>query len=221
MPARPYAMKKHHRGIFITFEGPDGCGKSTHARLLARHLRNKGLRVLLTREPGGTHFSGALRRILLDNSSRISHMTELLLYCADRAEHVAKVIKPALARYDAVISDRFTDATVVYQGYARGIPISLIERLAGEVCGGIKPERTVILDCDPKDALRRIRGRGRPDRFESEGIIFQEKVRRGYRLLARRYPRRIKVIACHSNIADTQRSVREYIVSYMRRKGYE
>jgi dTMP kinase len=198
------------KGIFITFEGPEGAGKSTHIRLLAAYLRQKGLRVLLTREPGGTKISEAIRKILLSRKNKkMSDTCELMLYLAARAQLVEEVILPALKKGKVVISDRFMDATTCYQGYGAGINLGLIKRLNLFVTKGIKPDLTLILDLNAKEGLRRA---GRKDRIEEKALAFHRRVHCGYLKLARQQPKRIKLIPVCRTIKETQGLVRKQVM---------
>ncbi len=193
--------------FFITFEGTEGCGKTTQAELLYHYIQDKGISTILTREPGGSDISERIREILLDRRSLdMVPLTELFLYLASRAQHTQEVIKPALAQGKIVISDRYTDASVVYQGYGRGISRPLIEQMNKTATGGLLPDLTIILDIDPAIALERIE---RKDRFESESIEFHKRVRAGYLRLARENPERVVILngsesisQIHSNIKD-------------------
>ena len=188
------------RGRFLTFEGIDGCGKTTQLRLLARAWRRRGFSVVTTREPGGTPLGERIRRLLLGRASAgMDPHAELLLMFAARAQHVRQVIRPALARGRVVLSDRFTDASLAYQGYGRGLNLAFIRRLHRVACGGLRPDLTFVIDIDPRSSVRRARrrnARARRDegRFEREALAFYRRVRRGYRALARREPRRVKLI---------------------------
>lgn len=183
------------RALFITFEGVEGCGKTTQAELLKGYLEEKGYPTVLTREPGGTPIGEELRRMLLGNKGKeLSPWAELLLYLACRAEVLEKVIRPALERGRIVICDRFSDSTVAYQGYGKGIPLEAIHTLDGWVTGGLKPDITFLLDIPPEEGLERARKRGTgEDRFEREGVDFHRRVRGGYMELALKDPR-IRVI---------------------------
>ena len=172
------------RGLFIVIEGVDGSGKSTQARLLARWMRSKGIDVVLTKEPGGTRSGRTLRRMLLQGAS-LDPMTELLLYAADRREHVRQVIEPALRAGRAVISERFTASTVAYQGYGRGLDLKLIEMLNKAAAGRVRPDLTVILDIQPEKARARMSEK-RFDRLEALGIGFHRRVAKGYRTIGRK-----------------------------------
>ncbi len=194
---------KTGRGLLISFEGGEGSGKTTQARLLHEHLVGRGGEAVLTREPGGTPFGERLRKVLLDPSSAgMDPLAELLLYLAARREHLARVIEPALRSGAAVIVDRFADATMAYQGYGRGLDRRLVARLNRMVCGPLEPDLTfLILLADEDEGLRRARARqGRTaagaleGRFEDESRAFHRRVGEGYRRIARRHPGRVKII---------------------------
>jgi dTMP kinase len=176
------------RGIFVVLEGPDKSGKSTQARLLARYLARRRRRLLHTREPGGTSFAEAIRRILLHPSHRVDPLAELLLYEAARAQHTSEKLLPALKQGKVVLCERYTAATLAYQGYARGIPLPLIRALNRIATGGLKPDLTLILDIPESEFGARPRRR-RADRLEREPSEFRRRVREGYRALARKEPR--------------------------------
>ena len=202
--------KKVMRGKFITFEGPEGSGKSTQGRLLVKHLKSKGKKALFLREPGGTGLSEKIRRILLDKTNHgISPLSEMLLYMAARAQLIQEIIKPALAKGYFVICDRFLDSTIAYQGYGLGVKLSLIEYLGGFVTSGVKPDLTIFLDVGVKKGLRAC-GR-RLDRIELRPLAYHQRVRRGYLALAAKYPARIKVIKPDTDKGKTQARVRRII----------
>jgi dTMP kinase len=182
--------------LFVTFEGIEGSGKSTHLRLLAKALRTAGQTVVETREPGGTALGQALRDLLLAPSATPPEpLAELLLYCADRAQHVAQVIRPALAAGQIVLCDRFSDSTLAYQGYARGLDLDTVRALDAAARGGLEPDLTFLLDCPPDAGLARARARsGSSDRFEQEALAFHEKVQRGFHALAAATPARYRVV---------------------------
>ncbi len=187
--------------MFITFEGMEGCGKSTQVARLGKTLESKGVRVILTFEPGATPAGETIRRILLDRgNSDLVPMAELCLYEADRAQHVTRVVRPALERGDWVVCDRFFDATVVYQGMARGQDPALIRNLNRAATGGLMPDLTFLLDCPVEEGLRRAFDRDRSrsdagqDRFEREALAFHTAVREGYLEIARTEPDRFAVI---------------------------
>lgn len=198
------------RGVFVTFEGVEGSGKSTQARKLAETLRERGHGVTLTREPGGTALGERLRDILLDLGERgMLPEAELFLYMASRAEHVAGVIVPALARGEIVIADRFGDASVAYQGGGRELGASLVESLNQVATRGVKPDVTFLLDLEPQEGLRRLsqRGGGDRDRIESEELAFHERVRDAYLRTAEREPSRFVVLDGSKGPDDVAASV--------------
>jgi len=188
--------------MFISFEGIEGSGKTTQVELLIHALKVKGYECLATREPGATKIGHKIRGILLDAAnSDMLPLTELLLYEADRAQHVHEVIKPSLAAGKVIVSDRFFDATTAYQGYARGYDLALIQQIHQIVLGGLRPDLTLILDLPVQVGLerawQRIHSRSGDlpeDRFEKEALAFHERVRQGYLTLARDEPRRFRVI---------------------------
>ena len=173
------------RGAFIVLEGPDKSGKSTQAALLARHLKSRGIAFLHTREPGGTSFAEAIRRILLNPKNKVGALAELLLYEAARAQHTQEKLIPALRAGKVVLSERYTLATLAYQGYARGLSLPLIRRLNAVATGGLAPDLTIVLDIPESEFGSRDRARRR-DRLELEPARFRRLVREGYRALARR-----------------------------------
>ncbi len=183
-------MKK---GLFITFEGAEGSGKSTQIKRAAAHLRKMGKRVLLLREPGGTRVSEAIRAIILNKKFKeMSDATELLLYLAARAQIVREKIMPALKAGKAVICDRFEDSTLAYQGFGRKISLRTIVSVSRElVRGSLRPDLTFLLDIPPSQGLKRG---GRHDRIERQSLGFHHRVRRGFLKLAKKEPRRIKVL---------------------------
>jgi dTMP kinase len=197
------------RGRFVTVEGIEGVGKSTQVGLIARYLRDADLRVVETREPGGTDVGEGIREILLRPApTSMDAETELLLMFAARAEHLARVVAPALAGGAWVVCDRFTDASYAYQGGGRGIPPARIAVLEDFVQGQLMPDLTILLDAPLDVALARTRGRGRSDRFELEGQGFFEAVRAAYLERARRDPRRIRVIDASLTIDEAAAAIR-------------
>jgi len=193
-------MDRHH-GDLISFEGIEGCGKSTQIKLAAEFLEKQGFQVVVTREPGATPMGREIRRLLLSPDFSPEAITELFLYLADRQEHVQKVIKPQLERGCLVLVDRYVDSTWVYQGYARNGDLNLITRLNKLVTGGLFPRRTFLLDCPPELGLQRARSRnltdgsqGNEDRFEQLEIAFHQRVRDGFMQLAKKYPERFVIL---------------------------
>ena len=185
-------------GYFITFEGSEGCGKTTQIEALAKALEAQGKTVLITREPGGTLIGEKIRNLLQDPSHKndISDMTELLLFSASRAELITSRIQPALARGEIVICDRFYDSTFVYQGLGRAIDMNIVEQLNQITVGTLKPDLTILLDLDAKIGIERAKSRqsGELDRIENESLAFFEAVRNGYLELAKKEPERFKTI---------------------------
>ena len=185
-------------GYFITFEGSEGCGKTTQIEALAKALEAKGKTVFITREPGGTLIGEKIRNLLQDPSlkNEISDMAELLLFSASRAELIASRIQPALKRGEIVICDRFYDSTYVYQGLGRAIGMDIVEQLNQMTVGTLKPDLTILLDLDAELGIERAKSRqsGNLDRIENESITFFEAVRNGYLELAQKEPERFKTI---------------------------
>ncbi|MDA0848922.1 MAG: dTMP kinase [Verrucomicrobia bacterium] len=185
-------------GYFITFEGSEGCGKTTQIEALAKALEAEGKTVLITREPGGTIIGEKIRNLLQDPSheNAISDMTELLLFSASRAELIASRIQPALDRGEIVICDRFYDSTYVYQGLGRAIDMNIVEQLNQITVGSLKPDLTILLDLDAKIGIQRAKSRqsGELDRIENESLAFFEAVREGYLELAKKETERFKII---------------------------
>lgn len=190
-----------HVGYFITFEGVEGCGKTTQIKLLADLLSARGTGTVLTREPGGCPIADKIRAILLDAENRaLSPLAELMLYAAARAQHVTEVISPALAAEKIVLCDRFCDATVAYQSFGRGLDRCIIDTLNLHACQGVSPDLTVLVDCDPAVGLERAHRRieatsgPREERFELEALAFHQRVRNGYLQLAADQPDRFLII---------------------------
>ena len=183
------------RGIFISMEGPDGSGKSTQIELLKKYFSEKGYEIIITREPGGTKISEAIREIILNKEyTEMSYMTEALLYASARAQLVSEVIKPALEAGKAVISDRFVDSSAVYQGMARGLGVENVYKINEFALQGIMPELTIHLDLPAEVGISRKNDQKELDRMELEAIDFHERVAEGYRKLAALSPERIYTI---------------------------
>lgn len=201
-------MKQQARGRFITLEGLEGVGKSTHLEFVRGWLQSRGLAVTVTREPGGTPGADEIRNTLLKvRSESFDPMAELLLMFAARALHVENVIRPALAAGSWVVCDRFTDASYAYQGGGRGIPAPRIAALERMVLKGLKPDLTLLLDADVAVGMARVRGRGTLDRFEQEQGEFFKRVRRTYLARARRESRRIKIVDATGDVAAVQADI--------------
>jgi dTMP kinase len=185
-----------HRGLFITFEGPDGSGKSTQARMFAERLREQGRAVLESVEPGGTPIGQQIRRILLDPANKeLTATAELLLMFAARAQNVEEWILPALAKDTIVVSDRFTDSSIAYQGSGRGLGWEKVFELDRIACHGLKPDLTICIDIDTETGLARALARGSTEtRLEEQAIEFHHNVREAYHELARREPQRFRLI---------------------------
>ena len=181
------------RGRFITLEGVDGAGKSTHIPWIAQRLRAAGHPIVVTREPGGTQLAEKLRVLIL--ADPMDPLAETLLLFAARADHVRQVIRPALERGEWVVCDRFGDATVAYQGAGKAVPMSLIAQLAESAHGGLTPDRTLVFDCSYEVSRKRLEAAGRPpDRFEAEDRAFFDRVRAAYVRVARDEPSRVRLV---------------------------
>jgi len=210
------------QGQFITFEGIDGSGKSTQLRMLAGELRQRAVDVVTTREPGGTPLGRRLREAFLETEETVAPLAELLLFAADRAQHVEFLIKPALMQGRLVISDRYGDATIAYQGAGRGFPETMVEQIIHLATGGLKPHLTLFFDISVDNALKRMRSRGetgeRINRMDTETAEFYSKVRRAYLAIAEKEPERFRVIESDGSVEQIQSQVVE-IVSVFLGKG--
>lgn len=206
-------------GTFITFEGIEGCGKTTQINLLKAYLLKKNYNVQITREPGGTRIGDQIRKILLsDKNNAISDKTELLLYEACRAQHIKEVILPALEEDKIVLCDRFADSTLAYQGYGRKIDLEFIEKLDHIVTGELRPDMTILLDMDVNSGLQRAKNRNskvteseREERFEKETLEFHERVRKGFLELAEKDQKRIRIIDGSKSVDNIQKIIRNLI----------
>jgi dTMP kinase len=202
-------VKMKKKGLLITFEGIDGCGKSVQARRSLRFLQNRGHDVILMREPGSTPVAERLRRILLDKKLFIPDVTELLLYEAARSELVDKIIRPALRQGKIVLLDRFYDSTTAYQGYGRELDINMVRSLHKIATGGIVPDLTMVFNVDLKTGFAR-RSKD-PDRLESQAVVFHERVQRGFLEIARKERGRVKVIDGAQSIGQVFKEVRKLL----------
>jgi len=207
------------QGLFVTFEGMEGCGKTTQVKRLTRRLEGLGVPVIVTLEPGGTSIGKKIRRVLLDSRNKaLTPLAELMLYAADRAQHVQEIIQPALRTGKWVICDRFSDATVVYQGAARGQDRNLIRLLNKVVTQGIRPHLTFLLDCPVEVGLRRALGRNMKgqDRFEREALSFHLRVRNGYLDLARKNKKRIVILDAAASRKEIETEILRHLAPFLR-----
>ena len=180
------------RGKFITFEGCDGCGKSTQLKMLSEYLTDNGIPHIFTREPGGGKISEEIRGILLNaKNSEMTDECEALLYAASRVQHLADRVEPTLAKGELVVCDRYVDSSLAYQGYARGLGADFVEKINAFALEKYLPDVTVFIDLSPEDAFRRKHGADENDRLEQAGMAFHQRVYEGYKALAEKYPKRI------------------------------
>jgi len=216
-------------GTFITFEGIDGSGKSTQLRLLNNFLRENGCQVVTTREPGGTTLGLRLRAALLDATEEVDPLTELLVFAADRAQHVRRMLRPALAAGNVVISDRYADATVAYQGAGRGFSDELIAEIVTLATDGLKPDLTLLFDVSVEESTvrttRRVSGRGgnsknQRDRLDIEATDFHLRVREAYLAIAAQEPERVKIIDTSGSVEATHERVKHILVPYLQSRGH-
>ncbi len=201
------------QGLFVTFEGADGCGKTTQQMLAADYLENKGYEVLITREPGAKGLGEKLREILLNYHGSVSERCESLLFLADRAQHVDNMILPAVEKGQIVLCDRYTDSTVAYQGYGRQQNLVRINKLNDFATNFLKPDLTFVFDIDVETSMQRV-GKEK-DRLESEGKEFHNRVRNGYLEIAKQEPERIKVIDASMSIEEIHEEVKKVIDFYL------
>lgn len=195
-------MKK---GLFITLEGADGCGKTTQLNLLKEYLTSRGYEIVVTREPGGKGLGEKLREILLNYDGEVSDRCEAFLYLADRAQNIDTIIKPAINSGKIVLCDRHTDSSVAYQGYGREQNIDNINMLNELAVNGVHPDLTIVFDIDTETSMERVGAE--KDRLERAGIEFHKRVRNGYLEIAKKNPQRIKVVDASQTIEDVQRDV--------------
>jgi dTMP kinase len=201
------------RGKFITFEGSEGCGKSTQSKLLYQYLKRKGCSCVYLREPGGTSISERIREVLLDPKNHMSAECETLLYMAARAQIVDQLIRPAIEKGKIVICDRFLDSTIAYQGFGLGMDISFIKQMGEFSSQGVKPDLTILLDLPVKEGLRHrhlIK-----DRIERRSLNYHQRVRNGYLSLAKSEPKRIKVVKVEKEKNETQANIRALIKKHV------
>ncbi len=202
-------MENTTKGLFITFEGGDGCGKTTQLNLLAKYLEEKGENTIVTREPGSIGLGQKLRELILHYDADIAPTAEAFLFLADRAQHVAKLVKPAIETGQIVLCDRHTDSSVAYQGYGRGEDIERINYLNNIATQGIKPDLTFIFDVSAEVAQTRVGAE--KDRMESAGKAFHERVRSGYLEIAKQEPQRVSVIDANLSIEEVFAQVKKII----------
>jgi dTMP kinase len=204
---------------FITFEGIDGCGKSTQLRMLASELRLRGQEVVATREPGGTPLGTHIRELLLDAEEKVDPLAELLLYAADRAQHVRALVRPALDSGHVVLSDRYADATVAYQGAGRGFTDELVAGLVALATGGLMPGLTLIFDLSVEESQRRAALRSRKgvkhDRLDAEDAAFHTRVRDAYLKIAAAEPERVRVIDASGSVEETHTQVMRLVMPFI------
>lgn len=210
-------------GTFITFEGIDGSGKSTQLRLLTNFLSSRGCEVLVTREPGGTPVGLRLRAALLDAQEQVDPLAELLVFAADRAQHVRRVLRPALKAGKVVLSDRYADATKAYQGAGRGFSEELIAEIVQLATGGLTPELTLLFDLSITESSartrRRLESKQTGDRLDSEDAEFHARVREAYLALAKNEPERFRVVTSNGPVEETHERVKEIVVPFLEARG--
>ena len=208
-------------GLFITLEGTDGSGKTTQINRLKEYFSEKGYRVVCTREPGGTPIGEKIREIIIDkNNSEMANITEALLYAAARAQLVNEVIEPVLKDGGVVISDRFLDSSLVYQGFARGMGENFIKNINRAVVNSLEPDITFLLKLKPEDSIARKSKQAELDRLEAEKANFHQRVFDGYISLARRNKERIKIIDALKTEEDIHNEILNHIESFMKKRGF-
>lgn len=206
------------RGKFITFEGSEGCGKSTQSRLLAQYLKRKGYRVVYLREPGGAKISEKIRQMLLDTKNEgMSPVCEMLLYMASRSQVVEEVIAPEMEKGKIIICDRFLDSTLAYQGFGLGMSLKLIKYIGNFATCGIEPDLTIFLDLPVEKGLKHRKVSC--DRIEKRSLSYHERVRNGYLKIARQEPGRMKVVRVETDKSVTQEKIRKLVVSRISGSG--
>jgi dTMP kinase len=213
-----------NHGLFITLEGIDGTGKSTQLRLLAQHLKKRGFAVRATREPGGTKTGERIRKILLaSTTTQLTPLAELALIYAARAQHLQEVIRPALAKGEIVVSDRYNDASLAYQGCGRELGAETVRAFDRIICARTQPDLTIVLDLPPHLSLKRAQGRetrrkSKQERFELQGMRFHKRVRDAYLAIARKEPRRVKVVQADRPVAEVQAEIRKLVDAFLARR---
>jgi dTMP kinase len=209
-------------GVFITFEGVDGSGKSTQLRMLASELRLRGREVVATREPGGTPLGGRLRDVLLDAEEQVDPLAELLIFAADRAQHVRALVRPAVESGRVVLSDRYADATVAYQGAGRGFTDEVIAQVVSLATGGLKPDLTLIFDLTIEASRQRAQERhhsdDKHDRLDAEDAAFHARVRDAYLKIAASEPERVRVVDAGGSIQETHSQVMRLVMPFIESK---
>lgn len=193
------------KGLFITFEGADGCGKTTQLMLLAKYLKSKGRDVIVTREPGARGLGEKIREILLNYDGEVSSQAEAFLFLADRAQHIDVIVNPAVKNGKIVLCDRHTDSTIAYQGYGRGLDIDRIKMLNNLATGDRRPDLTFVFDIDVETSMKRVGNE--KDRMESAGVEFFNRVRNGYHKISELEPERVKVLDASKSIEDIHKEV--------------
>lgn len=211
-------METGYAGTFVTLEGPEGAGKTTQLKLLSKLLESLGHKHIVTRDPGGTALGKQIRRILLNPETTVEPVTELLLYEADRAQHVQEIIIPALKQGSIVLCDRYTDSTLAYQGYGRGLSLALINQLNEIATGGLKPSLTILFDIASEEGLARLHPSGH-DRLEREAIEFHQKVRQGYLQLASQEPHRWLTLDASRPFSLVQEDLRKLLYERLKLQG--
>ena len=204
------SQNKNGSGTFITLEGPEGAGKTTQLKLLSKYLQDEGIDHVITRDPGGTSLGKPIRRLLLNAESVVSPVAELLLYEADRAQNVSEIIMPGLAEGKLVFCDRYTDSTLAYQGYGRGIDLKLIEQINDVASQGLKPKCTILFDIESSAGLARLHPSGH-DRLEREALEFHQKVRQGYLELSKANPDRWRILDAAMPMHMVQEELRRFV----------
>ena len=202
------------RGLFITFEGADGCGKTTQLKLLAEDLMMRGYDVVITREPGAKGLGEKIREILLNYDGDVSDRCESFLFLADRAQHIDMIVNPAVETGKIVLCDRHTDSSVAYQGYGRGLPVERIKMLNELAVNGRHPDLTIVFDIDVETSMSRVGDV--KDRLESAGMEFFNRVRNGYLEIAKQEPQRVKVLNAAKSIDEIQKDVKKLVENLLR-----